>query len=55
MLDSDGALALSAVPSSIVVVGAGAVGCEWSQIFARLGARVTLIEMLPAVLPRGRR
>lgn len=52
VLDSDGALALTAVPSSIVVVGAGAVGCEWSQIFARLGAQVTLVEMLPAVLPR---
>jgi len=52
VLDSDGALALTAVPSSIVVVGAGAVGCEWSQIFARLGARVTLVETLPTVLPR---
>lgn len=52
VLDSDGALALTSVPSSIVVVGAGAVGCEWSQIFARLGASVTLVEMLPAVLPR---
>lgn len=52
VLDSDGALALAAVPSSIVVVGAGAVGCEWSQIFARLGAKVSLVEMLPSVLPR---
>ena len=52
VLDSDGALALTAVPSSIVVVGAGAVGCEWSQIFARLGATVSMVEMLPAVLPR---
>jgi dihydrolipoamide dehydrogenase len=52
VLDSDGALALTAVPSSIVIVGAGAVGCEWSQVFARLGSRVTLVEMLPAVLPR---
>ena len=52
VLDSDGALALTAVPSSVVVVGGGAVGCEWSQIFTRLGASVTLIEMLPALLPR---
>jgi dihydrolipoamide dehydrogenase len=52
VLDTDGALALRDVPRSIVVVGAGAVGCEWSQIFARLGATVTLVEMLPAVLPR---
>ena len=52
VLDSDGALALTEVPASIVVVGAGAVGCEWSQIFARLGSQVTLVEMLPHVLPR---
>jgi dihydrolipoamide dehydrogenase len=52
VIDSDGALALSSVPRSVVVVGAGAVGCEWSMIFARLGASVTLVEMLPAVLPR---
>jgi dihydrolipoamide dehydrogenase len=52
VIDSDGALALTAVPASIVVVGAGAVGCEWSQIFARLGAEVTLVEMLPVLLPR---
>lgn len=52
VLDSDGALALTAVPAGIVIVGAGAVGCEWSQIFSRLGATVTLVEMLPQVLPR---
>jgi len=52
VLDSDGALALVEVPSSILVVGAGPIGCEWSQIFARLGAKVTLVEMLPSVLPR---
>lgn len=52
VLDSDGALGLTSVPSNILVVGAGAVGCEWSQIFARLGANVTMVEMLPRVLPR---
>jgi dihydrolipoamide dehydrogenase len=36
----------------MIVVGAGAVGCEWSQIFARLETAVTLVEMLPQVLPR---
>ena len=52
VLDTDGALALREVPESIVVVGAGPVGCEWSQIFARLGSTVTVVEMLPALLPR---
>ena len=31
--------------------GGGAVGCEWSTIFSRLGAAVTLVEMLPSLLP----
>ncbi len=52
VIDSDGALALTKVPASLLVAGAGAVGCEWSLIFARLGAKVTLVEMLPEVLPR---
>jgi dihydrolipoamide dehydrogenase len=52
VIDSDGALALTSVPASLIVVGAGAVGCEWSLIFSRLGCKVTLIEMLPIVLPR---
>lgn len=52
VLDSDGALSLKSVPSSLLVVGAGPVGCEWSIIFARLGSKVTLIDMLPSILPR---
>lgn len=52
VIDSDGALALTELPADLLVTGAGAVGCEWSLIFARLGCRVTLVEMLPAVLPR---
>jgi len=52
VLDSDGALALTDVPASILVVGAGAIGCEWSMIFGRLGSKVTLVEMLPTILPR---
>ena len=39
------------VPESLVVMGAGAVGVEFASIFRRLGTRVTLIEMLPRVLP----
>ncbi len=52
VLDSDGALALTSLPSSIVVVGAGGVGCEWGQVFARLGSKVTLVEILPSILSR---
>jgi pyruvate/2-oxoglutarate dehydrogenase complex dihydrolipoamide dehydrogenase (E3) component len=40
-----------APPGSLAVVGAGAVGIEFAQIYARLGTRVTVIEVLPQILP----
>ncbi len=52
VIDSDGALALQEVPRRLLVVGGGAVGCEWSTIFSRFGADVTLVEILPRLLPR---
>ena len=52
VIDSDGALALTEVPARLLVVGGGAVGCEWSTIFSRLGSEVTLVELLPTLLPR---
>ncbi|MCZ7665545.1 MAG: dihydrolipoyl dehydrogenase [Thermoleophilia bacterium] len=52
VIDSDGALALTEVPARLLVVGGGAVGCEWTTIFSRLGSQVTLVEMLPSLLPR---
>lgn len=52
VIDSDGALALTEVPARLLVVGGGAVGCEWSTIFNRLGSDVTLVELLPSLLPR---
>jgi dihydrolipoamide dehydrogenase len=51
VIDSDGALALQELPSHIVVTGAGAVGVEWASLFALLGAQVTLVEMLPRLVP----
>lgn len=44
-------LDLDAVPKSMLVVGAGAVGVEFASIFSRFGSDVTVIEMLPRVLP----
>jgi len=46
-----GAVAATEIPKSLVVVGAGAVGCEFSQMFARFGSRVTLLEGEAHVLP----
>ena len=44
-------LNLTAVPRSLAIVGAGAVGVEFASIFHRFGAAVTLIEMLPRIVP----
>ena len=44
-------LNLTAVPKSLIVIGAGAVGVEFASIFKRFGTDVTVIEMLPRVVP----
>ena len=43
---------LDALPESLLVLGGGAIGCELAQCFARLGSRVTQVEMLPCLLAR---
>jgi dihydrolipoamide dehydrogenase len=42
---------LESIPKSLLVVGAGAVGIEFASLFARFGTAVTIVEMLPRVLP----
>jgi dihydrolipoamide dehydrogenase len=44
-------LDLDSVPKSLLIIGAGAVGVEFASIFSRFGADVTVIEMLPRILP----
>src|SRR5947199_6923817 len=44
-------LNLTAVPKSLAIIGAGAVGVEFASIFKRFGTEVTLIEMLPRIVP----
>jgi dihydrolipoamide dehydrogenase len=51
VIDSTDALSLSEVPERLVVVGAGAIGLELGSLWARLGAKVTLIELLPQIAP----
>jgi dihydrolipoamide dehydrogenase len=51
ILNSDHILELRKVPATLAVLGAGAVGTEFASIYASFGTKVTLIEMLPRVLP----
>lgn len=51
VINSDQALGLTQPPKSALVIGGGAVGCEWASIFRAFGAEVTVVEMLPTLLP----
>jgi dihydrolipoamide dehydrogenase len=51
IISSDQALTLEQIPKSMVVLGAGAVGVEFASIYHRFGSQVTLVELLPRVLP----
>jgi dihydrolipoamide dehydrogenase len=51
ILNSDHLLEMERVPRSLAVLGAGAVGTEFASMFASFGSEVTLIEMLPRILP----
>jgi dihydrolipoamide dehydrogenase len=51
VIDSTGALALTEVPGHLVVIGAGAVGLELGSVWRRLGAKVTVVEMMPQITP----
>jgi len=51
VLTSDEALKLNRAPASAIVLGAGAVGVEFASLYRSCGAEVTLVEMLPALVP----
>jgi dihydrolipoamide dehydrogenase len=51
VVTSTEALEFAAVPKSLLVVGAGAIGLEIGSIYRRLGADVTVLEILPGILP----
>jgi dihydrolipoamide dehydrogenase len=51
VISSDEALTLERTPKSIAIVGAGAVGSEFADVFNAFGAQVTLIEVMPNILP----
>ena len=51
VLSNVGALTLLEVPKHLVVIGGGVIGLELGSVWRRLGAKVTVVEMLPAILP----
>jgi dihydrolipoamide dehydrogenase len=51
IVSSTGALALAGVPGHLLVIGAGVIGLELGSVWARLGAKVTVIEYLERILP----
>jgi dihydrolipoamide dehydrogenase len=51
VLSSDEVLVLEQAPGSMAIVGAGAVGCEFADVFNAFGTKITLIELLPRILP----
>ncbi len=51
MMDSTGALNLEGIPGSLLVVGGGYIGLELGSVYAALGTRVTVVEMLSGLLP----
>jgi len=51
VISSDEALLLEQAPKSLAIIGAGAVGCEFADLFNAFETQVTLIEILPRILP----
>jgi dihydrolipoamide dehydrogenase len=48
---SNEALAWSALPDDLLIIGGGVIGCEFASIFGAFGVKVTVVEMLPSILP----
>ena len=51
IITSDEAIHLKQVPKSLVIMGSGAVGVEFASIFRRFGSEVTILELLPRLVP----
>ena len=51
VISSDMALELTEIPKSIMIVGGGVIGCEFASLFNALGSKVSMVELLPQILP----
>ncbi len=51
VISSDHALLMEKLPKDVIIIGAGAIGCEWASLYNDLGVEVQLVEALPRLLP----
>ncbi|GAA4713936.1 dihydrolipoyl dehydrogenase [Brevibacillus fulvus] len=51
VIDSSQAMSLPAIPTSLLIIGGGVIGCEFASIYSRLGTKVTIVEMAEQILP----
>jgi dihydrolipoamide dehydrogenase len=51
VVTSDDALGFDTIPASVVILGAGAIGCEFASVWSSFGADVTIVEALPHLVP----
>jgi len=51
VLSSDHLLELESLPETMLIIGAGVIGCEWAFMLGRLGVKVEMVEMMPRALP----
>ncbi|TWE01856.1 dihydrolipoamide dehydrogenase [Neobacillus bataviensis] len=51
VIHSSQAMSLPSIPSSLLIVGGGVIGCEFASIYSRLGTKVTIVEMADQLLP----
>ncbi len=52
VLTSERALELTHIPQSLLIVGAGVIGCEFASIFGPLGTQITMVELMDTILPQ---
>lgn len=51
IMDSDAILAMNECPDSLIIIGGGVIGVEFATVYSQLGKSVTIIEMMPEILP----
>jgi len=51
VIDSRQAMSLTTIPSSLLIIGGGVIGCEFASIYSRMGTKVTIVEMVEQLLP----